>query len=179
MHDDGKVKYAEYSSQELKDALASINPDKYPVNYGNLVSEISNRPEITENDRLQLLSKKHRSGISQTSKLPDWDNYYTTKSTIAALASAIAGLSNPDIYWLYLISLAIAASTYFALKKKCSKNVFLTGFVCLSFVSFLVGYFFFEGHRLTVIGVLAALFGILIAAFLTMFLSVNERDTTG
>lgn len=43
IHDDGKIDYSGFSSQELREARLNINAEKYPENFANLVSEFEQR----------------------------------------------------------------------------------------------------------------------------------------
>ena len=61
MQDDGEVVYAGYTYQELLEALDAINAKSYPLNYRNLVSEISTRPESSNN--LQLTEQANESPL--------------------------------------------------------------------------------------------------------------------
>jgi hypothetical protein len=53
---DGDVSYANYSMDELRQALASIDADKYPRNFANLRDALATRAAMpaTEVDKLRV-----------------------------------------------------------------------------------------------------------------------------
>jgi hypothetical protein len=58
MNQDGEIDYSRYTFQELREALEFIRADQYPINYRNLVSEISIRPESPQISETALEAKK-------------------------------------------------------------------------------------------------------------------------
>ena len=80
MHDDGTEKYASYTTRELEEALQSIVPEKYPVNYTNLVSELAIRPDITEQERQTLLFRKAHPQANQ-----EFEKYRQRPATLERL----------------------------------------------------------------------------------------------
>jgi len=54
MHNDGDVAYADYTFEQLMQARESINANKYPINFRNLISEISSRPEASQDGQFAL-----------------------------------------------------------------------------------------------------------------------------